>query len=174
MRVFFLLVAVAACGGSSPPITPPHTDTDTDASAPIPTTSSSATSVPTTSTAPTTSAAPTASAAPTTSSGPPVVDEGLMACGNVQMAFEQKVRPETKKCFFEAKVKNPKLTGNVKIVINVNLKGEVTAINIVDKKELGDAAVACMTKAVKDAKFDGSQCKGKTVEMAQAFGAAAK
>jgi hypothetical protein len=104
----------------------------------------------------------------------PVVDEALAPCGAVQMAFEQKIRPEIKKCFFAEKVKNPRLSGNVKIVVNVSPKGEVQAINVVDKKELGPTAVACMTKVVKDARFDGSQCKGKTVEMPEAFGNAAK
>lgn len=106
-----------------------------------------------------------------TDTGP---DQATLVCGSTAMPFEQKVRPEIKKCFFEAKVKNPALSGKVKIVLNVGPKGTLGAINVVDAKELGKDAVDCMTKAVKAAKPDVSTCKDKKVEMQMAFGAAAK
>jgi hypothetical protein len=108
---------------------------------------------------------------PTDTGGP---DQATLVCGSNAMPFEQKVRPEIKKCFFEAKSKNPALSGKVKVVLNVGPKGSLGAINIVDAKELGKDAVDCMTKAVKAAKPDVSTCKDKKVEMQMAFGAAAK
>jgi hypothetical protein len=107
-----------------------------------------------------------------TTTGTP--EEATLVCGHAAMPFEQKVRPEIKKCFFEAKAKNPALTGKVKVVLNVSPGGKLGAINVVDAKELGKDAVDCMTKAVKAAKPDVSTCKDKKVEMVMAFGAAAK
>jgi len=115
-----------------------------------------------------------AAAVDASATGIAITDDSAAACGAIQMPFEAKIRPDIKKCFFDAKVKNPALTGKVKVVINVGPKGEIQAINIVDKKELGAAAVACMTKVVTAAKFDGSKCANKAVQMPMAFGAAAK
>ena len=66
------------------------------------------------------------------------------------------------------------LAGGCRSSLNVSSGGKLGAINVVDEKELGKDAVACMTKAVKAAKPDVSTCKDKKVEMVMAFGAAAK
>lgn len=173
MRRALVFAVLLACGGSNPPPAPTPTQTQNtpDASMVSPTeTDSGAAPIASATTAPANADAG-APAPSTTAEGP---DQATMVCGSNAMPFEQKVRPEIKKCFFEAKVKNPALSGKVKVVLNVGPKGTLGAINIVDAKELGKDAVDCMTKAVKAAKPDVSTCKDKKVEMQMAFGAAAK
>ena len=173
MRHALIFAVLAACGGPSPPPvpTPTHTENTPDASVGSPTETDSGPG-PTGSVVspPAIADAGVATVAPP-ADGP---DQATLVCGQNAMPFEQKVRPEIKRCFFEAKVKNPALTGKVKIVLNVSAGGKLGAINVVDEKELGKDAVACMTKAVKAAKPDVSTCKDKKVEMVMAFGAAAK
>lgn len=116
----------------------------------------------------------TPSATASASAAPPPPEDPNIACGAVSAPFEQSIRPEIKKCFFDAMKTNPKLTGNVKIVVHVGPKGQIQAVNVVDAKELGTAAVACMTKVVKEAKLDTSPCKDRKIEMPMAFGNAAR
>jgi hypothetical protein len=173
MQRALVFAVLLACGGSNPPPapTPTQTQNSPDASMVSPTeTDSGASPIASASTAP--AIADAGAPAPTTTADGP--DQATMVCGSTAMPFEQKVRPEIKKCFFEAKAKNPALSGKVKVVLNVGSKGTLGAINIVDAKELGKDAVDCMTKAVKAAKPDVSTCKDKKVEMQMAFGAAAK
>lgn len=189
MRRTLIFAVLAACGGASPPPAPPPTNTENNADGGVasaaqagaaPSSSGSVVSPPMIADAgapapgaPTSAApAPTSAAPAAPSAGGP--DQATLVCGGAAMPFEQKVRPEIKRCFFEAKVKNPALSGKVKIVLNVGAGGKLGAVNVVDEKELGKEAVRCMTDAVKAAKPDVSQCKDKRVEMVMAFGAAAK
>lgn len=116
----------------------------------------------------------TPSGAPSGSAAPPAPEDPNIACGAVSSPFEQQIRPEIKKCFFDAMKKNQKLSGNVKLVVHVGPKGQIQAVNVVDAKELGPVAVACMTKVVKSAAFDTSPCKDRNIQMPMAFGNAAR
>lgn len=107
-----------------------------------------------------------------TAPAPP--EDPNLACGAVSSPFEQQIRPEIKKCFFDAMKTNQKLSGNVKLVVHVGPKGRIQAVNVIDAKELGPGAVACMTKVVKSATFDTSPCKDRQIQMPMAFGNAAR
>lgn len=190
-RGFSALVVVAAlapaavlihCGGGGGVPTPPTSPTESQSGIPSAITAPSAPPAASTGAGPVGSSAAsvasaTASATPpasATTGAPPVSDDPNVACGAVSAPFEQAIRPEIKKCFFDAMKTNPKLSGNVKIVVHVGPKGQVQAINVVDAKELGAPAVACMTKVVKDTKLDTSPCKDRKIEMPMAFGNAAR
>jgi hypothetical protein len=113
------------------------------------------------------SATPSASAAPTATEAPD-------PCVPVSAAFETKVRPQVKQCFFDALGKNPALSGNVHLTLHVDPTGKVKAINIGEEKELGKDAVACMKKVINAGAFEGKDCAGKGFTLAMAFGNAAR
>jgi hypothetical protein len=170
------LLAVACGGGAAPePVAPPAETTAPAGAAPAPSASVAASAEPA-------AASDAPSAAPSVSSGPPPADPTLAtgeatdaACGAAALPYEEKIRPEIKKCFFEvAMKKNPNVDGHVKIVVNIDPQGKVTSQKIVQEKELGKEATACMMKVLKDHKIDAGQCKGKAMSMNMAFGAAAR
>ena len=84
------------------------------------------------------------------------------------------MRPEVKKCWYEAFKTHPTLTGNVHIGVGVDMQGKMSAVTIAEAKDIGKEGVACMTHAVKAEAFDGSGCKGKSLTFAQMFGPAAR
>lgn len=157
-----------ACGGSTKPPTSPDPTTSasasdapvTSASAPI----ASASTAPIASTTP--SAAPSAAPSTTSATGDP--------CADVSAPFEAKVRPDVKKCFFDAMAKRPDLDGHVHITVAIDTKGKAGNVIIANDKILGKDAVTCMTNAVKAGGFDGTACAGKSVVMNMAFGNAAR
>ena len=161
--VFVAAVTAFACGGGSKPPSDP-----TAASASAEPSAAPSTSV---QTAPTTSAsaAPIASAAPSAQAAA-VVD----ACAEASAPFEAKVRPDVKKCFFDAMAKRPDLDGHIHITLAVDPKGKAGNVLIANDKILGKDTVTCMTNAVKAGAFDGSACAGKSIVMNMAFGNAAR
>jgi hypothetical protein len=172
-RALSLLVAVVAgplvcvaCGGATKP--PTSGDGVASASAsttPADTSTASATPSATTSTATSTSTAPAASSAPVVSADP---------CADLSAPFEAKVRPDVKKCFFDAMAKRPDLDGHVHITVAIGTNGKAGNILIANDKILGKETVTCMTNAVKAGAFDGVACAGKSVVMNMAFGNAAR
>lgn len=174
-------VALIDCAGGAPLQAPPTSPTDSQSAI---TAGVSAGATPVAPTAAGSSSGSTAvavagvpSATPSgalsgTAPAPP--EDPNLACGAVSSPFEQQIRPEIKKCFFDAMKTNQKLSGNVKLVVHVGPKGRIQAVNVIDAKELGPGAVACMTKVVKSATFDTSPCKDRQIQMPMAFGNAAR
>src|SRR5258708_864336 len=119
MRVALFFAALAACGGSTPAPapTPTHTENTPDASG-VSSMETDSGPPPTASVVSPPAMADAGAPAPTASNDP--AEQATLVCGTAQMPFEQKLRPAIKNCFFEAKVKNPALTGKVKIVLNVS------------------------------------------------------
>ena len=159
-----LLLPFLACASNKTAVTgdPATPSSSTSSSADVPSTTASA-SVATAAT----SAAPTVSAAPTATEAPD-------PCTPTSAAFETKVRPQVKQCFFDALGKNPALSGNVHITLHVDPNGKLKTLNFGEDKELGKDAVACMTKVIMAGGFDGKACAGKGLTLAMAFGNAAR
>lgn len=161
-----LLLLVIACSPSPKPMAPTTPTTQVDASTLSPT------SAPTGDASVAVSDTPDASVASVAdSSAPAVATDG---CGGTAAPYEQKVRLEVKKCFFEAKKTHPALTGEIHIGLNVDMKGQLQKAVVVEEKELGKEGVACIQKALKTETLDGSGCKGKSITFGMAFGAAAR
>ncbi len=95
-------------------------------------------------------------------------------CADVSAPYEAKVRPDVKKCFFDAMAKRPDLDGHIRITAAVNTSGKIGNVVIQNDKILGKDLVTCMTNAVKAGGFDGPACSGKSIVMNMAFGAAAR
>jgi hypothetical protein len=155
------------CSPSAKPIDPTTPTVEADASALSPTSAPVVdASVPVVA-----SDVPDAAVASAPDASPPVAQDG---CGGTAAPYEMKVRPEVKKCFFEAKKTHPALTGEIHIGLNVDMKGQLQKAVIVEEKDLGKEGVACIQKALKSETLDGSGCKGKSITFAMAFGAAAR
>lgn len=153
-----------ACGGSTKPPTSPDPSASGSASdTPMTSVSAPATSA---SSAPIASATPSAVPSATSATGDP--------CADVSAPFEAKVRPDVKKCFFDAMAKRPDLDGHVHITVAVDTKGKTGNVIIANDKILGKETVTCMTNAVKAGGFDGAACAGKSIVMNMAFGNAAR
>lgn len=156
-----------ACGGA----TKPPTSSD-----PVPSASTSAgNDAPATSVSASTTATPSAT---TAASVPPAASSAPIAtgdpCADVSAPFEAKVRPDVKKCFFDAMAKRPDLDGHVHITVAIGTNGKPGNVIIANDKILGKETVTCMTNAVKAGGFDGPACAGKSVVMNMAFGSAAR
>ena len=144
MRTFApvcLFVILFACGGPAKPDAAPSTSVTPAAdTSPTPAATSDA---PDASVAP---AVPESSVAVVDASAPAVAVDG---CGGTAAPYELKVRPEVKKCFFEAKKTHPLLTGEVHIGLNVDMQGRLQKAVIQEEKDLGKDGVACVQRALK-------------------------
>lgn len=156
-----LLLPFLACASNKTAVTgdPATPSSSASGSTDAPTASASVATV--------TSAVPTVSAAPTATEAPD-------PCTPTSAAFETKVRPQVKQCFFDALGKNPTLSGNVHVTLHVDPNGKLKTLNFGEDKELGKDAVACMTKVIMAGGFDGKACAGKGLTLAMAFGNAAR
>ncbi|CAN5421786.1 hypothetical protein BH09MYX1_BH09MYX1_18560 [soil metagenome] len=160
-----VVACVIACGGAAKP--PTSSDPTTTPSA---TTSASTDAPAGSSTATEATSAAVAQATPSATAAVPSADP----CADLSAPFEAKVRPDVKKCFFDAMAKRPDLDGHVHITVPIDTKGKAGNILVANDKILGKDTVACMTNAVKAGAFDGAACAGKSVVMNMAFGSAAR
>lgn len=110
------------------------------------------------------SAAPSSSPPGTTTSGDPP-DE----CTPVGVDFEKRARPNLKACYAEGKKKDPNLMGTVKILVDIDLRGKVKTIKILEKT-LPDPVAQCMLKVIKTTPLtEASKCPGKSFTIPVTF-----
>lgn len=119
------------------------------------------------------------SAAKTEATPPPAADtpaQGAAAtpepkdeCTPVGVDFEQRARPKLKECYAQGKKKEPNLQGTVKISVDIDLRGKVKTIKIVEKT-LPEAVAQCMLKVVKATPLtEASKCPGKSLTIPVTF-----
>ena len=160
----FGALAIAACGGSTPP--KPAAETPAPASEPAAAASADAGATP--------EPATTAATAPTTPpppDAPPaagVLAQGHEECGSVSAPFEEKVRAKFNECYQAGKKKNPELAGTIKVTLKIDMKGKIKYVP--EPSKLDKAPYDCMVSAVKKEKFDAKACKGKDVTVEKTFG----
>jgi TonB family protein len=138
---------VLACGGSTPPPTPPKSDGTPPPAADASTPSTASTS----STPPADTAAATADAGPPTPK-PVAVSEPKDECTPVGVDFEKRARPKLKECYAQGKKKDPNLEGTVKVKMTIDVKGKIKSVKVIEKT-LPDPIADCMLKVVKATPF---------------------
>ncbi len=90
-------------------------------------------------------------------------------CTPVGVDFEKRARPNLKACYAEGKKKDPNLMGTVKITVDIDYRGKVKAIKIIEKT-LPDPVAECMLKVIKTTPLpEASKCPGKSLTIPVTF-----
>lgn len=164
--VLTLTLAAGCGGGSSPPLTPDTNAKDSGAESfgevnPADLAELDAGSA----------AAPAAEPAPppAAAAAPPAAPEPKDDCTPVGVDFEKRARPKLKECYATGKKKDPNLQGTVKITVDIDTRGLVKTIKIVEKT-LPDPVAQCMLKVVKTTPLpEASKCPGKSLTIPVTF-----
>jgi hypothetical protein len=92
-------------------------------------------------------------------------------CTPVGVDFERRARPKLKDCYAVAKKSEPNLEGTVKMALEINTRGKIKSIKVVEKT-LPESVAQCMLKVLKTTPLsdaDAAKCAGKTFTIPVTF-----
>jgi hypothetical protein len=99
----------------------------------------------------------------------PATPEPKDECTPVGVDFEKRARPRLKDCYAAGKKKDPNLAGTVRIGVDIDTRGVVKSVKVLDKT-LPDPVAACMLKVVKTTPLpDAARCPGKSLTLPVTF-----
>jgi TonB family protein len=112
-------------------------------------------------------------AGPVTSAATPAPSVATPApsdeCAPVAVDFEQRARPKMRECYREAKAKEPDLKGTVRITVDIDTRGKIKSIKVVEQT-LPQSVGQCMLKVVKATPLpEAPKCAGKSLTIPMTF-----